>query len=82
VSGYTVSTQNTTAQIITALKTSNIVSREVGSDCFLRTVFDDHAIQSQRGILVTIAVDTESLNKQRNKLVFRLYVTVVSEMFV
>jgi hypothetical protein len=54
----------------------------ISHDCFLLIVYDDHAIQSQRGILVTIAVDTESLNKPRNKLVFRLYVTVVSEMFV
>lgn len=46
------------------------------------TVFDDHVIPLERGILVTIAVDTESLNKPRKKLVFRLYVTVVSEMFV
>jgi hypothetical protein len=80
--GYTVSTQNTTAQTVTALKSSNIVTHEVGSDCFLCTVCDDRVISLQRRILVTVAVDTESLKKPRNKLVFRLYVTVVSEMFV
>jgi hypothetical protein len=50
--GYTLSTKITTAQIITGLP------REVGNDCFLLAVYD-HVIPLQRGILVTIAVDTK-----------------------